>query len=71
MPAQDSGTGQEPAQQMVDHRILDESARILQQIKGSVCGTGPIYAGKVDDPVFVTPLVKTSCTITQTPPGPR
>lgn len=71
VPPQDTGTGQEPARQVVEQRILDQPTRILEQMKGSVCGTGPFYAGRVDDPVFVTPLLKAACTITRTPPGPR
>jgi hypothetical protein len=71
VPSQDIETGQEPARQIVEQRILDQPTRILQQMKGSVCGTGPFYAGRVDDPIFVTPFLKTACTITQTPPDPR
>lgn len=71
MPPQDIGTGAVPARQMVEQRVLDQPARILQQMKGSVCGTGPVYAGKVDDPVFVTPLFNPTCAITPRPPVPR
>jgi hypothetical protein len=67
MPTQDIETGQEPARQIVEQRIQDQPTRILDQMKGSVCGTGPFYAGTVDNPIFVTPLLKTACTITQIP----
>ena len=45
--------------------------RIIEQMKGSVCGTGPFYAGNVDDPIYVTPLMHPTCTITATPPAQR
>jgi hypothetical protein len=72
VPAQDIETGQQrPARQVVEQRIEDQPTRILEQMKSAVCGTGPFYAGTVDAPIFVTPLLKTDCTITQTPRDPR
>jgi hypothetical protein len=71
VPSEDTGTEDEPSRHIVEQRILSQPARILEQMKGSVCGTGPLYAGKVDDPVFVTSLYKPACTITLAPPGPR
>jgi len=59
------------ARQRVEQKVLDQPARILEQVKRSVCGSGPFYAGKVDDPVFVTPLFHTSCTIAPTAPDRR
>jgi hypothetical protein len=56
---------------VADQRMLDQDARVLQQIKASVCGTGPVYVGKVDDPIFVTPRFKPACSLTETPPGAR
>jgi hypothetical protein len=56
-----------PNRHTVDLRVQTDTERALQQMKGSVCGTGPFYAGSVADPVFVTPLLRTRCTITQTP----
>jgi hypothetical protein len=61
----------EPSRHRVELKILDEPARILEQVKGSVCGNGPYYAGNVDDPVYVTPLFHTNCTIAPTAPGQR
>ena len=60
-----------PVRHRVEQRILDEPTRILEQVKGSVCGSGPYYAGNVDDPVFVTPLLHTSCSIAPTAPDRR
>ena len=60
-----------PVSHRVELKILDEPTRILEQIKGSVCGSGPYYAGNVDDPVFVTPLFRTNCTITPVAPDQR
>jgi hypothetical protein len=62
----DIETDKNRGRQSVEQRILDE--RIIEQIKGSVCGTGPFYAGNVDDPIYVTPLMHPTCTITATPP---
>ncbi len=59
------------ARRRVEQRILDEPARVLEQVKRSVCGGGPYYAGSVDDPVLVTPLLRTSCTIAPTAPDRR
>lgn len=49
--------------QQVDLLIQDDSSRALQQVKGSVCGTGPIYVGRVDDPIYVQPLFHPPCTM--------
>jgi len=67
----DVGMNPLPARQGVDLRIQDQDTRALQQIKGAVCGTGPIYAGTVDDPIFVKPLFNPSCTIASPTGGPR
>lgn len=64
-------TDKERGRERVEQRILDEPARIIEQIKGSVCGTGPFYAGTVDDPIYVTPLMHLTCTITASPPAQR
>ena len=71
MPSRDTDAENEPPTQKIELRILTESAKILEQIKGSVCGTGQFYAGKVDDPIFVTPLYKPTCIIVATPPSQR
>ena len=60
-----------PTKFQVEQRVLDQPARILEQIKGSVCGSGPYYAGNVDDPVFVTPLLHASCSISPIAPDRR
>ena len=70
-PSVDIETDKERGKQRVEQRILDEPARIIEQIKSSVCGTGPFYAGNVDDPIYVTPLMHPTCTITATPPAQR
>jgi hypothetical protein len=67
----DIETDHERGRQRVEQRILDEPARIIEQIRGSVCGTGPFYAGTVGDPIYVTPLFHPTCTITATPPAQR
>ncbi len=59
------------ARRRVEQRIVDEPARILEQLKGSVCGNGPYYAGNVDNPVFVTPLFQTRCTLAPAAPDRR
>jgi len=71
MPSRDTDAENEPPKQKIELRILTQPAKILEQMKGSVCGTGPFYAGKVDDPIFVTPLYNPTCTIMATPPSPR
>jgi hypothetical protein len=70
-PSVDIETDKVRGRQSVEQRILDEPARIIEQMKGSVCGTGPFYAGNVDDPIYVTPLMHPTCTITATPPAQR
>jgi hypothetical protein len=70
-PSLDTTTANEPARHRIEQRISDQPARILEQIRGSVCGTGPIYVGNADDPIMVTPLMHTTCTITAVPPDPR
>ena len=70
-PSADVETDKERSRQRVEQRILDERSRIIEQIKSSVCGTGPFYAGNVDDPIYVTPLMHPTCTITATPPAQR
>ena len=67
----DIETDKKRGRQSVEQRILDEPTRIIEQMKGSVCGTGPFYAGNVDDPIYVTPLMHPTCTITATPPAQR
>jgi len=57
------GTNAGPSRQGFDERIQDQDSRALQQMKGAVCGTGPIYVGTVDDPILVKPLFNPSCTI--------
>jgi hypothetical protein len=54
-------------QQQVDLIIQDDSSRALQQMKGSVCGTGPIYVGRVDDPIYAKPLFHPPCTMSDMP----
>jgi hypothetical protein len=49
--------------QRVDLLIQDDSSRALQQMKVSVCGTGPIYVGRVDDPIYVKPSFHPACTM--------
>ena len=61
----------EPTKYQVEQRVLDQPARILEQIKGSVCGSGPYYAGNADDPVFVRPLFHSTCTISPVAPNRR
>jgi hypothetical protein len=56
-----------PDQQQVDLLIQDDSSRALQQIKGSVCGTGPTYVGRVDDPIYMKPLFRPPCTMSGVP----
>jgi hypothetical protein len=53
--------------QQVDLLIQDDSSRALQQMKGSVCGTGPIYVGRVDDPIYVKPLFHPPCSMSDVP----
>jgi len=65
----DIETDKNRGRQSVEQRILDDPTRIIEQIKGSVCGTGPFYAGNVDDPIYVTPLMHPTCTMTATPPA--
>ena len=67
----DTDTRPEPAKRTVEQRIVDQRTRILEQIKGSVCGTGPFYAGNVDEPIFATPLIQTTCTVLPAPPDGR
>jgi hypothetical protein len=52
----------------IQTRILTSEEKILEQEKGSVCDTGQIYAGTVDNPILVTPLLKMRCTLTREPP---
>ena len=52
----------------VEQRVLSPTEKILEQTKSSVCGTGPIYAGSVDAPVFARPLLNMRCTLTQSEP---
>jgi hypothetical protein len=51
-----------------EQRVLSPTKKILEQMKSSVCGTGPIYAGSIDAPIFVRPLLNTRCTLTQSEP---
>ena len=68
-PAPDAASARQPVRQIVELRVQMQSEKILDQIKGAVCGTGPIFAGTVDDPVFVTPRLRPACTISMTRPG--
>ena len=61
----------EPTRQTVEQRVLDEPGKALEQLRGSVCGTGPVYVGNADAPVFVTPLFHPTCTIAPTAPEHR
>jgi hypothetical protein len=70
-PSADIETDKDRGRQSVEQRILDEPSRIIEQMKGSVCGTGPFYAGNIDEPIYVTPLMHPTCTITATPPIQR
>jgi hypothetical protein len=70
-PSADTEADKERGRRSVEQRVLDEPGRIIEQMKGSVCGTGPFYAGNVDDPIYVTPLMHPICTITATPPAQR
>ena len=51
-----------------EQRVLSPTEKILEQMKSSVCGTGPIFVGSVDAPVFVRPLLNMGCTLTQSEP---
>lgn len=55
----------------VEQRVASPTDKILQQMKGSVCGSGPIYVGPVDAPILVRPLLNLRCTVTGLAPQPE
>jgi hypothetical protein len=72
MPPADFEPEDRPNERQIERRaeqhVLSPTEKILEQMKSSVCGTGPIYAGSVDAPVFVRPLLNMRCTLTQSEP---
>ena len=49
----------------VEQRVVSPTEKILEQIKSSVCGTGPIYVGPIDAPILVRPRLNMRCTLTE------
>jgi hypothetical protein len=52
----------------VEQRVVSPTDKILEQMKSSVCGTGPIYVGPVDAPILVRPQLNLRCTLTGSKP---
>ena len=69
--ASEFARGRAGNQHDIDLHVQDQDERALRQMKDAVCGTGPIYAGTVDNPILVKPLFKPACTITDRPSLPR
>jgi hypothetical protein len=55
----------------VEQRVVSPTEKILEQMRSSVCGTGPIYVGPVDAPILVRPKLNLRCTLTGSQPQPK
>ena len=67
----DNLPGGRQIERRVEQRVVSPTDKILEQMKGSVCGTGPIYVGPVDAPILVSPKLSLRCTITGAAPRPE